>query len=238
MSLPGKRPLALIVDDQPDHSAILAAVLKKFGIDSQAVTTAKAFVEKLQELRPTLCFVDLNLDTFGVGFKIIEAVRKAMGAGPILIVVSGVSDQKATAHAMEIGANDFIVKPLDRDVLASKISRYVKTEELLAAQPTLFPVPDGGSPATVHFEMAVQEVEEFGLRLACNHLLTKGLALHLDGALIQEITGRARPALLTITSTWIESSESLRYGATAEFDASDDELMTAVRRWLNAAEAK
>lgn len=223
-------PFALVVDDDPIQRKIVSAVLKKFGIECDAVSTSHEFIQKIKTSKPDFCLIDLNIESLGVGFNIVEAIRKVLGSKPNLIVISSNADKSAVAHALELGANDFIIKPLDRDVLVSIISRYATTAQLLDARAPLLPVPDGGAPATIDLDLEVQSVDEFGMKLVGTHLVSKGLALRLEGAFISEITGGFKDILVTVTSTW--AGESGLYGAIAEFDRTNDDLMTGIRRWL------
>lgn len=225
-----KKPFALVVDDDPIQRTILHSVLTKLGITNETVATSKEFIEKLNKTKPDFCLIDLNLESLGAGFTLIQAIRNVLGYEPILIVISGNTEKKAIAHALEIGANDYILKPFDRDVLISKISYYTTTEELQNEQLPLLPVPEGGSPATFNLEFNIQEVDEFGITLNGKHLILKGLALNLESQLLQEITGLSKPPLFTVTSTWIEANGT--YSAYAEFDTTNDKLRASVQQWL------
>jgi two-component system chemotaxis response regulator CheY len=224
-----REPFALVVDDDPIQRQIIAAVLKKFGITCEVLQTSREFIQRLHSSDPDFCLIDLNIESLGVGFTIVEAVRKVLGPKPNLIVISGNADRNAVAHALELGANDFIIKPIDRDVLVSKLSRYVETKELLDARAPLLPVPDGGAQATVALSLSISSVDEFGLKLVASHLVSKGLALRLDGDFIQLLTS-SDSVLLNVTSTWAEADG--QYGAYAEFDRTDEKLMTSVRKYL------
>lgn len=230
--VPKKMPLALLVDDDPTHNKILAAVLRKLGVDSIVTASATEFLTKLKEVRPNICLVDLNLDELGVGYTLIRAVRKVLGRDLPIIVLSGESDRKAVAHAVEVGADDFITKPLDRAILASKLTRYLMTEQLLASQSPFFPVPEGGMPAQVTLDLELKEVDEFGIKLVSPHLLNKGSVFSLDSPLLHQITGSAQPHLFTVTATWLEDEDG-NYAAFAEFDLSNEQLLAGVRRWLS-----
>lgn len=227
-----KLPLALLADNDPGHNKTLATVLKKLGIDAIVTTTAKEFLLKLKEVRPNICIVDLNIDSLGIGYTLIRAIRNVLGRDLPIVVISGQSDSKAIAHAVECGADDFISKPLDKTILASKLTRYLMTEQLLASQAPFFPVPEGGTPANISLEMELKEVDEFGIKLVSPHLLNKGSVFQMDSPLLHQITGSAQPHLLTITATWLED-ETGNYAAFAEFDATNEALLTSVRRWLS-----
>jgi DNA-binding response OmpR family regulator len=223
-------PKALIVEDDEIQAKILQVVLTRLGIEVHLVKTAKEFVAKIKPLKPDFCLVDLNVESLGVGFSVIQAVRKVLGSDPVLIVASGESDRSAITYALEIGANDFIVKPIDRDILISKISRYVKTDKILDARSPLIPVPNEGIAATLSVDMKVQSVDEIGINFQGSHLMAKGTAFHIGGGVLDEISGRDRPNLMTVVSTWVNPEGN--YGSYAEFDKTDTELLTSVRRWI------
>jgi hypothetical protein len=122
------------------------------------------------------------------------------------------------------------VKPIDRDILISKISRYVKTDKILDARSPLIPVPNEGIAATLSVDMKVQSVDEIGINFQGSHLMAKGTAFHIGGGVLDEISGRDRPNLMTVVSTWVNPEGN--YGSYAEFDKTDTELLTSVRRWI------
>ena len=227
---PPPPPFALVVDDDPIQRHLIAAVLKKFGIANEVVSGSKDFLLKIKTSEPDFCLIDLNIENLGVGFTIIEAIRKVRGPKLVLIVISGNSDKNAIAHALEVGANDYITKPIDRQVLISKISYYVQTPQLLDATSPLLPVPDGGVPATFQLDLDIQSVDEFGLKIISKHLLSKGLALRLEGSFISTLTG-SDAVRLNVTSTWAEQNGY--FGASAEFDSTNERLMATVRKWLS-----
>jgi DNA-binding response OmpR family regulator len=223
-------PKALIVEDDDIQAKILQIVLTRLGIEIFLVKTAKEFIAKVKTLKPDFCLVDLNVESLGIGFSVIQAVRNVLGSEPVLIVASGESDRKAITHALELGANDFIVKPIDRDILISKISRYVQTEKILDARSPLLPVPNEGISASLIVDMKVQSVDELGITLHGKHLIAKGTAFYIGGGVLDEITGRDRPSLMTVVSTW--ANQDGTYGSYVEFDKTDGEVMTSARRWI------
>jgi ActR/RegA family two-component response regulator len=76
-------PKALIVEDDEIQAKILQVVLTRLGIEVHLVKTAKEFVAKIKPLKPDFCLVDLNVESLGVGFSVIQAVRKVLGSDPV-----------------------------------------------------------------------------------------------------------------------------------------------------------
>lgn len=228
-----RKPFALIVDDSSEFNSLFIRQLGSLGIEAEAVTTPKSFNEKLKQKKPDLGFIDLNLMGSVSGFELVKSTRAAFPNLP-LFVVSSQADLGHVSHALEIGANDFIVKPVEVDslLLGSKLSGYVSTAEVLSNQFALLEVPDGGVPAQVGIGFQIQEVDELGIKICGKHLLLRGAVVYLSGPGLGEITGVTdKPLLLTVTSASV-SADGKSYMAYAEFDSDDRDLLTAVRRWL------
>ncbi len=227
-----RAPKALIVDDDALHARALLFALGKIGIPGEVALDEEEFLKKADEFQPNVCFIDLNLHGAGKGFPLISEIKRRLGSQTIVIVASGLSSRAAIAHAMEMGANDYLVKPLDVQHLAACMAVYAETDKIAELMPPMVKLSGGGVPAQISLNLRVEEVDELGLRLAGKHLLVKGTAIHLQGPLIREISGREHPILMSVVSTWIEPFGQ-SCGAIAEFDYQDQELVDHVRQWLN-----
>lgn len=107
----------LIVEDDPSLSALLAAYLSKAGF---TVTTARDGREMRQALE--MAPVDVALVDIGLpgedGFELTRHLR-AHSAGMGIIIVSGHTDPIDRVIGIEIGADDYLTKPVyERELLA------------------------------------------------------------------------------------------------------------------------
>jgi CheY-like chemotaxis protein len=225
------QPVILSVDDEPLHNIIVQSVLGKFGVSVIATTSPPEFWQEYKRGRPSLCFVDINIQTLGDGFEVIRSLRQEHKQSVPIIVISQKGDKEALAHAMELGATDFIVKPVDKELLVEKLRQYLVTDQLAILESSYIPVPQALGAAVVDLEATVQEVDELGIKLVSPHLPLKGTTLLLDGPLISEITGQEDSYMFTITSTWLYE-DGVKYGLFAEFDTSNEFVMTNLRKWL------
>lgn len=227
-----KKPLALIVDDSEMDRQILNYALKKLDFDVMITRDAQEFLTKLKSERPDFCFIDLQFNGVEIGFRLIQSIRAVMGKEIALFIVSGVTDRSAIAHAIEIGANDYFTKPLNLNVLGSKLARYVRTDRIDDFEAQLLDLSEEQRTAELSIEFDVVEIDEFGLKLDGPHLLTKGCVIRLQSPLVARITGKPEGPLVTVTQTWVDDMNG-RAGAYAEFDVLDGELLKAVRQWLS-----
>lgn len=224
-------PVALIVEDNEVANKIISLAVNKLGMASESAFTMAEALEKLNLITPDFFLVDLHLGEFGNGFTVIEAIRQKFGSNVPILVISNRSDSQAISHALELGADDFIVKPIEKNILASKLSRYLSTEELLLSQAQIFPVPKQGCQAVIGLDCSVMEVDEFGLRLASRHVFNKSSAFHLEGKFLEELGGTPETILFTVKST-IYDANLRAFIVDVEFDQ-DDRFLASVRKWIN-----
>ena len=107
-----------IVDDQEATVRLLERVLARGGFEHiRSFTDGSAMLEAIAAESPDVLLLDLHLPPPD-GFSIIQTIRSG-GAGvphdlPILVLTADVGHGNR-ARALAIGANDYLVKPLDAD---------------------------------------------------------------------------------------------------------------------------
>jgi DNA-binding response OmpR family regulator len=223
----------LVIDDDPVFQKIMWAAISKFGFLPHTTADPDEFLELAKKHRPSLYIIDLNLGQGRSGLELIEAIRKIHGPKVPIFVLSGSDGRAQVCHALELGATDFIVKPFDRDFIASKLSRFVKSKELgeYLAEWTEVPHDDKEPNARLVLNCEVAEIDELGIRIRSKHLIPKGLELSLSGEWIRKLSGSPE-VTATVVSTSLDP-ENLAYEAYAEFENTDSELLQKVRHWLS-----
>ena len=118
------RPVALIVDDEPDICELLEITLSRMGIDTRAALDIAAAHELLQQQTFDLCISDMRLPD-GDG---IDLVRKISAEYPNLPVamITAHGNMESAIKALKAGAFDFVSKPVDLQVLRKLVSKAIK----------------------------------------------------------------------------------------------------------------
>ena len=99
----------LIVEDDEVIAQAMAQHLSAAGFDALRVARGDQGLARLRYEQPDVCVLDLMLP--GVdGWHMIEAIR-AEGIGTPIVVVSARGTEHDRVHALEIGADDYLVKP-------------------------------------------------------------------------------------------------------------------------------
>jgi DNA-binding NtrC family response regulator len=146
-------PRILIVEDKGSLRAVLEEMLKAEGLDVTGVETGSQAVEKLRAgERFDLVLTDWKLPGAN-GLAVLDAAVESDPTLPVLMMTAFGSIETAV-EAMKHGAEDFITKPVDPDLLRLMVRRCIERrsrsrQSLLfaEAQSRFFPPIVGDSPA-------------------------------------------------------------------------------------------
>src|SRR5580765_320261 len=117
-------PNVLIVQDDEVIAQGMARHLGAAGFEATWVGNGDQGLARLRYEKPDACVLDLMLP--GVdGWKLIETVR-AEGIGTPIIVVSARGTEHDRVHALEIGADDYLVKPFSMKELVARVKAAVR----------------------------------------------------------------------------------------------------------------
>src|SRR6187431_1478367 len=114
-----RMPRVLIVEDDELIAKAMATHLAAAGFDPLWVANGEAGITRLRYERPDVCILDLMLPLLD-GWKLIETAR-AEGIGTPIVVVSARGTEHDRVHALEIGADDYLVKPFSMRELVARV---------------------------------------------------------------------------------------------------------------------
>jgi two-component system response regulator ResD len=109
----------LIIEDDEVIARGMARHLETAGYDPVVVQDGDTGLKRLRFETPDVCVVDLMLPRMD-GWRLIESAR-AEGLGTPIIVVSARGTEHDRVHALEIGADDYLVKPFSMKELAARV---------------------------------------------------------------------------------------------------------------------
>lgn len=112
---------ALIIDDSPDIRLTLSAMLRQQGLIVSTANDGEQGLLLAHEQQPDIICLDLMLPTVS-GLDVCSRLRTAPETAAIpVIIVSARPFPQDRAAASQAGADAFIAKPLDRQVVASTV---------------------------------------------------------------------------------------------------------------------
>ena len=111
----------LIVDDSAVIRKIIRQNLEAFGFDCREAENGQVAADLCLDTLPSLVMLDWNMPVM-TGIEFLRRLRGMdQGADPIVIFCTTENDMHHIQQALAAGANDFIMKPFDQEILRGKL---------------------------------------------------------------------------------------------------------------------
>ncbi|MEX2114721.1 MAG: response regulator [Pirellulales bacterium] len=124
-------PLIAIIEDAPHDRRLLEAHLAELQFETCAAASASAGLALVRERQPDLVVLDLLLPDL-TGYELISAIKNDPACGHVpILVVSGLADLSDRVKALELGADDFIIKGFDRLEFEARTGRLLRLKRSL-----------------------------------------------------------------------------------------------------------
>ena len=124
-----------IVEDDPGIAGGIAALAKNYAFETKTPDDFRNIMPDFAAFSPHIVLMDISLP-FAGGFHWCTEIRK-ISSVPILFI-SSASDNMNMVIAMNMGADDFVAKPFDGNVLMAKIQALLRrTYDFAASTPIL-----------------------------------------------------------------------------------------------------
>lgn len=125
----------LIVEDDPMIADEVAAQIEPWGIEAKKADDLRNVMQVFAKFQPHIVLLDISLPFFN-GYHWCEQIR-AVSKVPV-IFISSASDNMNIIMAMNLGADDFVSKPFDMNVLTAKVRALLRrTYDFGASVPLL-----------------------------------------------------------------------------------------------------
>ena len=113
----------LVVEDNPSDLMISSAMVESMGLVPITATNGIEALDQLGEYEFQLFIVDLQMPKMG-GIDLIKRIKKIEEVKTVpIIVTSARKESKDVKGAVLAGAQDYLVKPLDKQVFAEKLKK-------------------------------------------------------------------------------------------------------------------
>ena len=124
-----------LVEDDPGIARAVCAHLAQWGLETRAAEDFAHVLDELTAFGPQLVLMDISLPFFN-GYYWCAQLRKVSSI-PV-IFISSAAENMNIVMAMNMGADDFIAKPFDLEVLTVKVQALLRrTYDYAASEPVL-----------------------------------------------------------------------------------------------------
>lgn len=161
-----------ILDDEPQIRTMLSDALQEAGFRTAAFARATEFEAALRSATPDVCLVDLGLPDRD-GLAVVH--RLALESGAAIIIISGRAQVQDRVTGLELGADDYIIKPFDPAEVVARVRARLRQGKSKG---------QAGNTArfngwTAHFDSYILR-DEAGEEIAFSHAEGEVLRLFLE----------------------------------------------------------
>ena len=115
----------LLAEDDELLASLLKYRLEKGGYSVEVVADGRQLKEKLSGGIPDIIVSDIMMPYFS-GIELIDHVRNELNSDVPIIIISSAGNEENVLSAFELGANDFIAKPVSPSELLVRVGRELQ----------------------------------------------------------------------------------------------------------------
>ncbi len=116
----------LIVDDDEHIAELISLYLNKEGYETKEIYSGKKAIEEFSKFSPHLVILDIMLPEID-GYQVCREIRKISSIPVIMLTAKGETFDKVLG--LELGADDYIVKPFDNKELVARVKAVLRRYE-------------------------------------------------------------------------------------------------------------
>jgi signal transduction histidine kinase/DNA-binding response OmpR family regulator len=247
-ALPADRPGVLVIEDDPAAQELLRLHLEGAGYGVVVTASGRQALAWLGEMRPDAVILDIHLPDLD-GWEILQRLKSEPATRSIPVMVVSVVDDRQLGLAL--GAIDYLVKPVSRELLLEAIGRLTFTTKVRSRTVTVLVVD--GDPQTAERYRQLLEPDGFrviaagdgasGRRRAVDDqpdlilldaMLPDSDGFELTSELRQNPATAAIPIWLTAPGGLAPEAKERLNGDVQGVLARGDDALDALRGWLEA----
>ena len=125
------QPSLLIVDDSEANRDMLSRRLRRKGYDVTVAEGGRRALELAEQQRFDLVLLDIVMPDLN-GIEVLETLRETWSAGDLpVIMVTAKDESEDIVRGFELGANDYVTKPLDLPVVLARVQIQLSLKHAL-----------------------------------------------------------------------------------------------------------
>jgi putative two-component system response regulator len=123
-----KAPKIMVVDDEILNRKLIEAMLKPQGYQVMVAVDGEDCLAKIQQDPPDLILMDIMMPNMN-GFEVVTKLKSKENLALIpIVMVTALQDVNDRVKALEVGADDFLTKPVDRMELRARVRSLLKVK--------------------------------------------------------------------------------------------------------------
>jgi diguanylate cyclase (GGDEF)-like protein/PAS domain S-box-containing protein len=127
--MPQQSPALLVVDDEDTNRNLLARLFESKGFRVETASSGADALEHVRAGSTDLVLLDMNMPGMS-GFDVLKAIRATHTPGALpVVMVTGFGETRDHVQALELGANDYVAKPIDFPVVLARVKTQLARQQ-------------------------------------------------------------------------------------------------------------
>lgn len=124
------RPDILIVEDEELNRDIMARRLSSEEFDIRFAVDGQKALDEVAAKKPDLILLDIMLPEI-MGLQVLHTLRQSYSMADLpVIMVTAIDEDKRIVRALELGANDYVTKPINFPILLARMQTQLSLKQL------------------------------------------------------------------------------------------------------------
>lgn len=112
----------LVVDDNRVIRVVARTILERLGCEVMEAADGREALARVRRDRPDVMLLDWNMPVMD-GLEVLRQLRAEAGGDKVKVIFCSVeADLDFIRNALDRGADEYVIKPFDSEILASKLS--------------------------------------------------------------------------------------------------------------------
>ena len=175
------RPRMFVLDDDQNFTQLIQYFYRRYGANVEVFSSIEEIKNALLKELPAVCILDLSIKYPNDVFSLIEYLKFNYPLLPMIVATKN-TDEIAVKQAIELGADDYVYKPIRKDHLLHKVVRAIAKNDLAALDRVdlMSKKERKLSAGKLSFALKLQKVDELGMHLVSNSFLGTGTKINLE----------------------------------------------------------
>lgn len=218
----------LVVDDDELILKVARSVLQKAGHYVSLAKDGHGALDLIEQELFDMVITDVNMPNGVSGFQLASTIRKnSKVKGIPIMFLTGRKDKIDVARALEAGADDYIVKPIDNDLLLAKVEALLtkKRDEYGFAMSKI------RAEGSWTFEFEIVAISEQGLNIISKSSIPPNTKTRIDSELFSQI-GLNPPQIRVMNCAPFQGTAT--FFIETSFIGLSELQLSLIRRWIQS----
>jgi PAS domain S-box-containing protein len=127
--VPQPSPTLLVVDDDDTNRTLLARLFESNGFRVECACSGAEALSRVRDGQIDLVLLDMNMPGLS-GFDVLKDLRSTYTPGALpIVILTGFGESRDLVEAFELGANDYVTKPVDFPVVLARIKTQLARQQ-------------------------------------------------------------------------------------------------------------